>query len=456
VQHSIRNQPDIETTALGEHELKNVGRPVRVYAVTGKVELPRVTEELALPGMDDLTVPGFGGAPAIAVLAFDNLSGDPEQEYFADGLADDLITRLSTSRIPVIARNSSFTYKGRAVDVKQVSRELGARYVVEGSVRRAGDRVRVSAQLIDATMGHHLWAETYDRELRDIFAVQDEITDSIVASMGPELWRSEGERAVRRGTRNLDAYDYTMQGVWHFWHFTRDDNAQARVLFQRAAERDPRFALAHAGLAGTHWLDILYQWTESPARSVEELDRAARRGVSLDDRLAGCHLAMSRVYFLTGQRDKAIAALALAVQLDPSNALAHYELGAALALAGRPDDGIAKIETAIRLSPRDPATGFFFQSMSLAHLVAKRYEEAVKWAQRSLQHRPDDHNTHGYLAVSYAHLGRLEEAQTEIGEVLRLQPGFSLGRVEQILAGPDPDFVEHWIDGLRKAGLPEE
>jgi TolB-like protein/Flp pilus assembly protein TadD len=405
----------------------------------------------------DFTVPGFGTAPAIAVLPFDNLSGDPEQEYFADGIAEDLINRLSTWGVfPVIARNSSFTYKGKAVDVKQVSRELGVRYVVEGSVRKAAERVRITAQLIDATSGHHVWTETYDRELRDIFALQDQITRAIGASMGSGLWEAEEERTARRSAQSVDSYDYTMRGFWHFPGRTKEENRQARMLFQRAAELDPRSALALAGLAYTHVIDIIQQWTDSPRRSVTELDRSARRCISLDDRLSHCQHVMCHAYNLRGHTAKAIAACELAVQLNPSLATAYSLLGATLAIAGQSDEGIEKLETAMRLSPQDSMAWTFFQMMSLAHLGADRYQEAADWAQRSLQLRPDEHNTHALLAISYAHLGRLDEAQAEFGEVLRLQPDYSLAGVEQVFSGADPGFLERVIGGLRKAGLKEE
>jgi adenylate cyclase len=300
VHEQVESKLPLAYTDIGEQQVKNIPKPVRAYRVrvepavaAPKAESRARSRALLLGGIlvllgvagvlfwrfsatppstiaadERFTVPGFGGRPAIAVLPFDNLSGDPEQEYFADGLTEDLITRLSTGgTFPVIARNSSFTYKGKAVDVKQVSRELGVRYVVEGSVRKADDRIRISAQLIEATTGHHVWAETYDRELRDIFALQDEITGAIGASMGRGLWRAEAERGARQGTQDLGSYDYIMRGWWHFQRRTKEDNAQARVLFQRAAELDPRAAEAFSGLAWTHWFDILLQWTDSPSAS---------------------------------------------------------------------------------------------------------------------------------------------------------------------------------------------
>jgi TolB-like protein len=469
---------------LGTQSVKNIPDPVRVYSVRAKSEVepgraPRSRTAVRLgagllvllmiaglalwalerdeAGDEAFTVPDFGGVPAIAVLAFDNLSGDPDQEYFADGIAEDLITRLSRGGgFPVIARNSSFTYKGQAVDVQQVGRELGARYVVEGSVRRSGDRVRISAQLIDSTTGSHVWAETYDRKLQDIFTLQDEITKSIGASLGIELWQAELERSTRTSSENLGSYDYALRGFWHLWRATREDNARAQVFFQRATELDSRSTMASLGLAFAHWFDIRFQWTDSPARSVAELDRFAKQCISLDSKLAGCHRVMGLAHHLQGQTDRAIAALELALQLNPSAAHAYHDLGLMLAVSGRPADGIAKIETSMRLSPRDPGNGFRMQSMALAHFAAGRYEEAVGWTLRALQHKPDDHNSHAILAASYGRLGRLEQARAEFREVLRLQPDYSLAGVKLIFRGADPEFVERFVDGLRKAGLEEQ
>jgi adenylate cyclase len=341
------------------------------------------------------------------------------------------------------------------VDVKQVSRELGVRYVVEGSVRKGGDRVRISAQLIDATTGHHVWAESYDRELRDIFSVQDEITEAIVMAMRPELRRSELERAARRGPRDLRAYDLTQRAWWYMAKDTAGDNLTARSLFEQAIERDPSYADAWSGLALTHSRDVTQQWTNSPARSISERQRAARRSVSVDPQWARGHVMMALAQSGAGNRDAAIASAERAIELDPSLPGAHRVLGFLIALAGRPDDGIAKIETAIRLSPRDPRIWTAFQMLGAAHLVAERFEEAADAAQRSLQHNPNDHNTHVLLAVSYAHLGRIDEARSAFREVLRLQPDFSLAGARQTLAAANDDFVEGLVAGLRKAGLEE-
>jgi adenylate cyclase len=410
--------------------------------------------DVAAPTPPELTVPGFSGRPAIAVLPFDNLSGDPEQEYFADGIAEDLITRLSSlGHYPVIARNSSFLYRGKSVDVRQVSRELGVRYVVEGSVRRAGERVRINAQLIDATTGHHLWAETYDRELRDIFALQDEITEAIVGSIDPAVFESEMARAVRKEPANLDAYDRSLRGIWHALKHTEEHNAKARALFESATEMDPERAEPFFGLGMTHYLDVLYQWSDSPDRSLDAALRAAQRCAALDHSLSICHVGLAWAHSLRGQRGEAIAAAETAVRLNPSSADAHFPLGLFLALTGRPDDGIAHVEKAIRLSPQDPSMGFFLNCIALAHFAARRYEQAVEWEQRSLGRNPDYYVAHGTLAASHAHLGHPEAARAALQEMLRRNPEFTADAFKTVFAFADPSFTTSWLDGVRKAGL---
>jgi adenylate cyclase len=497
VHQQVEGKLDLRCEDLGEQSLKNIPRPIRAYRIRLEAEAPaprtapstarrttwavgalglvivgglllwtlgrRGSGAAEAPGAEApladaaLTVPGFSGAPAIAVLAFDNLSGDPDQEYFADGIAEDLITRLSSWRsFPVIARNSSFTYKGQAVDVKRVSRELGVRYVVEGSVRKGGDRVRVSAQLIDATSGHHVWAETYDRELREIFALQDEISLAIASSMRPELKRAEVGRAVRKQPRNLDAYELGLRGLWHFWQFTPEHSAEARRLFQRATELDPRHADAYANIAITHYADIVLEWSDSRSRSIAALERSAQDCIERDRASAQCQLSLGFAYRVPGRRDEEIAAFERAVQLDPSLASAHGWLGMALAIGGRPEEAVASLEKAIRLSPNDPAAGLFFESMGWAHFGAGRYGEAVKWSQRTLERNPRDDLAYRTLAASYAQLGRLEEAHGALEEALQLDPDLSLRKVQRQNPTSDPDFMARWLGGLRKAGLAEE
>ena len=458
VRELVDKKLGVELDDLGEKRLKNIPRPVRVYGVRLlREEAEPAAVDQPLPGMDQLTAPGFSGRPAIAVLPFDNMSGDPDQEYFADGIAEDLITRLSAWRyFPVIARNSSFAYRGRSVDVKQVSRELGVRYVVEGSVRKAGDRVRVTAQLIDATTGHHVWAERYDRELRDVFELQDEINGALVGWLTPELMQAERLHAGHHEPRDLDAWDCAQRGNWHSSQITPENNAKALALFERAAKLDPQLGLAFLGLTQSHYLDIFYQWTDSPERSVAEMVRAAERCAALDDNDAAGQLALGWAYSITGPQDKMIAAFERATEINPSLALAYMFLGSFLAVAGRPDEAVAALEKSMRLSPRDSLMYAFLSGMAYAHFAAGSYREVVDWAEKSVRHKVDWLDAHLMVAASSAHLGRLDEARTACREVLRLQPDFSLAAYRVLFESSDPDFTERYFDGLRKAGLPEE
>jgi adenylate cyclase len=495
VHEQVESKLDLGCEDLGEQPVKNIPKPVRAYRVridAGRAATevqPRRTRRMALvaallvvlgvgawwlwsldlgrspapasgiealPGDEAFTVPGFGSAPAIAVLPFENLSGDPEQEYFADGIAEDLITRLSTAGwgFPVIARNSSFVYKGQAVDVKQVSRELGVRYVVEGSVRKAGERVRISAQLIDAVTGAHVWAETYDRQLRDIFAVQDEITQAIVGSINPALREAEVARVAHKEPRNLDAYDLAMRGWWHWFKFTEDENTKARSLFKRAIELDPQSSGAFMGLAYTHWNDMAFQWSDTPAHSTAELMRAARRSVELNANDASAQVILSLAHLRARQPDEMVAAAERAIELDPGHAVAHAWLGGFLASHGRLEEGLASAEKAIRLSPRDPYLWFYFYRLAGVHFNARRYQEAVEWDRRSIRGNPRFPYSRATLAAAYAHLGRLDDARAEVEELLRVQPGFSLAFMRESSVS-DPEYRDHYLDGLRKAGLKE-
>ena len=439
----VEGKLGLEFEDLGPQKLKNISRPVRVY---------RVQVSQAHTAATELTVPGFSGRPAIAVLPFDNLSEDAEQEYFSDGITEDLITRLSAWRwFPVIARNSTFVYKGKAVDVKRVSSELGARYVVEGSVRKIGDRVRITAQLIDATTGHHVWAERYDRELKDVFALQDEITEAIAAQMNPELRQFETERTAQREPRSLDAWECAHRGWWHLFQRTEDRNARARSFYEEAIRLDPHFVWAYYGLAMTHWNDVIDGSTESADRSTAEMVRAAQRCIALDDKDPFGHLALGLAYGLTGRQAEMLAAMKLAVRLNPSLATAYRLQGNYLALCGKSDEAIASIEKGMRLSPQDPQMWNFLFGMAAAHFAASRYEAAIDWAQQSRQRRPNAFAS-GFLAASYAQLGRIDEARTALKGDRGL---FTVERIRRIMSAADPDVLERFIIGVRKAGMQE-
>jgi adenylate cyclase len=457
VHEQVRNKLDVDYTDLGDQPVKNIPDLVHVYRIrlaAGRKLAGAAAGETATA--DRLTVSGFGGRPAIAVLPFDNMSGDAEQEYFVDGIAEDLITRLSAwRRFPVIARNSSFVYKGEAVDVKRVSQELGVRYVVEGSVRKAGDRIRITAQLIDATSGHHVWAERYDRRLDDIFALQDEITQAIVEGIEPSIRGYEPERAIQRDPQNLDAWDLAQRGLWHAQRMTREDNEQARQLFERAVELDPRSVGAFGGLALAHYLDVYLHWTDSIERSTSELVRSAEKAVAIDDKDPHAQIALATAYSLTGAQDKMLAAAERAVELNPSLATAYFYIGNFLALAGRSEEAIANLEKGMRLSPRDPALFGFLSGVAWAHFAAGRYEDAVDWARRSLKQRSDWIDGLQALAASYAQLERMAEARAAAEEIRRLYPEFSLSTLAPFMKVASPEFTRRSLDGLRKAGLKE-
>jgi len=330
VHEQVRDRIDVPFEDLGEQEVKNIDRPVRVWRWTSDTSAtssgPAATDKL-------LRLPD---KPSIAVLPFEDLSADKDQEYFADGIAEDIITALSRNRgVFVIARNSSFTYKGAAVDVKRVGQELGVRYVLEGSVRKAGSRVRITAQLIDAATGNHVWAERYDRELEDIFAVQDEITQNIVATIGPELASAEMQRARRKDPSSLDAWDCTIRAMWHFARATHGDMEEARRFALRAIEMDPGTAPAFGILAFTHLRGVVNGWSKTPSQSIQEAYEAARKAVALDGRDANAHWALGTANLFRRRFEDAFSSYETAIDLDPNNAAAHGGLGSALAYAGR-------------------------------------------------------------------------------------------------------------------------
>jgi tetratricopeptide (TPR) repeat protein len=327
--------------------------------------------------------------------------------------------------------------------------------VVEGSVRKVAGRVRISAQLIDATTGHHEWAEWYDHKLRHLFALQDEITEALVASIFPELDRSERERASRKEPQSLDAWEFAMRGWWHVHKATKGDNAKARSLLKKAVKLDPLLLAAFAGLSRTHYNDIIFQWTDSLARSVSQTLRAAEECLRIDDRDHMGHIALGLACTATGERGKALSAFKLALQHNPNSSTSYFYVGTALAIGGSPDEGIENLQKAMSLSPQDPMMWSYLGSMAMAHFAAGRYEQAVDWASRSLQRKADWPLTLSTLAASYAQLGRLDEARAAVGALRKLSPGFSLAGLEPLLSGADPAFAERAIDGLRMAGLRE-
>jgi pentatricopeptide repeat protein len=429
---------------LGEHTVENIAGPVRVDRATSP---ERAKLETVLPLPDK---------PSIAVLPFVNLSGDPEQECFADGIAEDVITLLSKSHaLFVIARNSSFTYKGRATDIKQVGRELGVRYALEGSVRKAGNRVRVTGQLVEAATRGHLWAERYDRDLTDIFAVQDEIAASVSAAILPTMERSERERAARKPPDSLDAWECYYRGMWHFAKVDVAENEKARTFFQRAIELDPQFARAFAALSLNYLNEMTIFRLDLRAANVPlALDHAVR-AVNIDATEAAAHAALARALWMSGRHAESLAEADIAVRCDPNSAAAYGACGGARVWGGFPRDAIKPLQTAIRLSPFDPLTPLWRHFIARAHYLIEDYKEAIIAASQLRQSFPNFRLPYYTLIAALGQMGNVDEAHAvmndalaRFGKAFRIQM-LPLNEVREIRA----DDWEHLIDGFRKARL---
>jgi adenylate cyclase len=404
--------------------------------------------EAGLPEYSPIALPD---KPSMAVLPFVNMSGDPEQEYFSDGLTEDLITDLSKFRgLFVISRNSVFTYKGQAVKPEQVRKDLGVRYMLEGSVRKAGKRVRITAQLIDTTTGGHLWAERYDRELKDIFTLQDEITQQIVSALDVKFEQIEQERALRKDTANLNAFDYNLQGWWYYHRYTKEDNELARRMFEKATEIEPKFANAYAGLGFTYYEQWAMQWRQDP-QSLERAFELAKKAISLNDSLSAAYTLLSRVYLWRKQHAQAIAEQERAIALNPNDANGYADLAEILVWAGRPEEALGLVEKAMRLNPHYPVNYLF--TLGFAYSTMERYEEAMVALKRGLTRSPDHYGIHLVLSSIYSEIGREEEARAHVAEALRINPQLSIEVLEQIIPFKDTAIFERMGDNLRRAGL---
>jgi TolB-like protein/Tfp pilus assembly protein PilF len=401
--------------------------------------------------------PALPDKPSIAVLAFQNMSGDPEQEYFADGVVEDIITALSHYRwLFVIARNSSFTYKGRAVDVKQIGRELGVRYVLEGSVRKASNRVRITGQLIDATTGAHLWAERFEGTLDDIFELQDQIAGDVVGNIAPQLERAEIERAKRKPTENLNAYDYYLRGMANLNRGTREAIEEALPLFEKAIQLDASYASAYGMAAWCYLWRKVNGWMADPAREIAEGVRLARQGVELgrDDAVAltRCGHALAH---LGGDLDAGIALLDRAVMLNPNLAAAWFLGGFLRVWLGEPDNAIAHFEHAMRFSPLDPESYRMQAGMAAAHLFARRFDDASAWAEKAYRDLPSFLMAAAVVAASHALAGRIGEARRAMDHLRKLDPTLRISGLRDWLSIRRPEDLAVFADGLRRAGLPE-
>jgi TolB-like protein/Tfp pilus assembly protein PilF len=389
--------------------------------------------------------------PSIAVLPFVNMSSDPEQEYFSDGITEDLITDLSKlSGLFVISRNSVNLYKGKAVKPEQVSQELGVRYVLEGSIRKAGNRVRITAQLVDAATGYHLWAERYDRDVQDIFAVQDEVTRKIVAALEVKLTEGEQQRLGRAPTNNVEAYDYYLRGLECHALTTEEANIQAQQLFEKAIQLDPQFATAYAYLGWTYFERWALGWSPD-AETLEQASILAQQAIALDGTLADGHRLLGIVHLWKKRYEQAIAEVEQAIALNPNDADGYAALGDVLNWVGRSEEAIELIERAMRLNPQYPT--WYLWDLGHAYYLAGRYEEATAMLKRVLIRNPDFMPAHAYLSTIYMELGREQEAGAEGVEISRLSPLLSLEELKRRLPYKDPIVLERVLDAARKAGL---
>ncbi|WFU40521.1 winged helix-turn-helix domain-containing tetratricopeptide repeat protein [Bradyrhizobium sp. CB82] len=391
--------------------------------------------------------------PTIAVLAFENMSDDPEQDYFCDGIAEDILTALSKVRwFLVIARNSSFTYKGRAVHIRQIADELGVGYVVEGSVRKAGGRVRITAQLNDAVTGSHIWAEHYDRDLGDVFAVQDEITNAIVAAIEPQIYAAENFHARRKQPASLDAWDLLMRGLSHYWRVTRQDHLMAQALLAQAIAIDPGYGQAQSVLAASHMFGVHLGWADL-ATAAPIAEAAALAAVKCDHEDPWAHTALGSVYFSTRRLDDAVSEFEQALRLNPNFSLAQGYYALALSYAGRSRDSFEAAQKAIRLSPRDPSLAIYYGIAGYARFTERRYDEAIALAREAIRHRGDLTGAYRVLAVSAGMAGDQELAATALQELRRTQPNISLAWIATQLPWRSGSDREHYLEGFRRAGL---
>ena len=453
VHHHVAGKVDFEFEDLGRRQLKNISRPVRVYRMGGSGTAEGEAFAAAGPTAA-VTRSDFDNRRAIAVLPFANFSGDPEQEFFADGITEDIISMLAGWRaFPVIARNSAFTYKGKTVDVKKVGEELGAHYVVEGSVRKSGRRVRVTAQLIQADTGHHIMAERYDRDLIDLFELQDEIVTAIAGRIEPELLKFERERIAERPQHNEDAYDLYQRGVWHHYRYSKDDNREAQRLFRAALGIDPQYPQALAALSIAVCNAGYLAWAEDAEANYIEAYDLAQRAVALDPRYPAARFVLGLICMWTSRLHRAAAEFRQAISLNLSYSAAYVLLGQTFTYQGQPEEAIPLVQKGIRLSPTDPRLFISLGVLAGAHYQARQYEKAIEIGRRSWTLSRNWPVGLRYVVAGLAQLGRVEEAQSALTELKRLDP--DLAYVEGLLTRlyPDREGIDHILDGLRMAGF---
>ncbi len=450
VHQSVAGKIDLTFEDMGEKQVKNIKRPIRTYGVNidqGKVGIASARASAAAT----LVLPD---KPSIAVLPFDNMSGDPEQEYFSDGIAEDIIIDLSKiSSLFVIARNTAFTHKGRAIDMKRVAEELGVRYVLEGSVRKAGNRIRITAQLIDGVSGGHIWADRYDRELADIFAVQDEVTENIVNALKLHLTPQEQERIGAKGTANIEAYDYFLRGRDLVHHFTAEATAEARRLFEKAISLAPDYGAPYSSNALCIFNEYLSGWNEANAQTFDRGIKMAQKAVEIDPDDAVAHWGLAWAYLWSKDLERAEKEIETSLNLDPNFAEGYATRGHILGYCGRPDEAIESLEHSMRLNPEYPKIHLHF--LAQVYFLKGNYRHAAELLERRVRLTPNTDISRVLLAACYGYLDRVEEAQKAWNEALEINPKYSLVQKGEVLPYKNPADWQQVVEGLHRAGLPE-
>ena len=446
VYDSIRGKLELDYEFMGEQRVKNIAEPVRAYRVIIEPDQPENVPPTYVTELPD--------KPSIAVLPFENMSGDSEQEYFSDGMSEDIITDLSKiSGMFVISRNSSFVYKGKSVNVRQVGRELGVRYVLEGSVRKAGNKVRITSQLIDCNTDGHVWAERFDRDLEDIFAVQDEVTQDIVSALQVQLTQAEQEDLTRRDTDNLDAYDYLLRGKEYYLRFTREANLQARQYYEKAVGLDPNYATAFAELSRIYVQARNHGWTENLEEPLKQASEYAERAVTLKTELPQAHIVLGFINMWKRDFEGAIAEVNKGLDLDPNHAEGQMYKAIILGFAGHPEESMEWVEKAIRLNPGAPFWYLFAQGN--AQYSMGHYSEAIAACIKAAIINPNFIFAHLLLLACYSNLGEVEESKAELRECLIRMPSLTVSWAQKVMPYKDSTVLTQFIDDLRTAKLQE-
>jgi adenylate cyclase len=454
VQEQIHEKSDAEFVDSGIENFKNISRPVHVFKWSPEL----VSGQIASAGPPgQFGQPDKPSKPSIAVLALTNLNHDPNLDFIGDGITEDLITALSKIRsFKVISRESTFSYKGTSLDIRQIAKELDVRYMLEGSVRKAGSRVRVTAQLIDAETGHHVWAEKYDRDMEDIFDLQDEMVQIIAAALEPELYEFERARAIRKSPDNLDAWEMYQKGLHYMWRYDHDNVLKAIELFKLANIKDPSFAPAFAYLAYSHYILVVQGFTQSPEDELDQGRAAAQMALQCDNKDAMSYFAIGRIQMMQGDQDAAVASMKKSISLNPCFAQSYHGLGMALALSGELEESKATTAKAIELSPRDPMLWAFLAVHSLTHIINREYQSGLSIARDGLRiPTASGYWNHALSASALAQLGQLEAAQQSLACATKEKPDLSLTFVRNNLPTRSPDGLDPYLEGLRLAGLAE-